>query len=507
MPLRDPVFNPPFNIVRASHVELGVSDLAKSRAFYVDCLGYIVSDEDKDALYLRGVEERNHHSVVLRKSTDIAALAIGFKVGSEEDLDKAAEWLAARKLPVSWPNVPFQGRTLRTVDPVGMPIDLYFKMDRVKSMLQKYAAYQGARIQRIDHINCFTPDVQASYDFYTELGFRLTETTETEGADPKLWAVWMQRRGSAHDLAFTNGRGPRLHHIGVWNANALDILHTCDVMATSGYLANMERGPGRHGIANAFFLYVRDPDGHRVELFTSDYLTVDPDHEPIRWTLDDPQRQTLWGHPAPKSWFEEGSPFRDVPVREPVLRSAAAWWRGNENPRPLHDRVRTRPHYGDLISPTASRDPLHRNIHHMLGIESSGEACRSLNILGASPDRQFRRGLALSLVALAALIGAGAYWWTRPAATAGRAAGAARSRDGRGRGEPQRADLSRRARHRVGLQHRDDPQPDHRHAADGELHRGPGGASGRHARGDRSAAAAGRARPRRSPGRRRTRRS
>ena len=93
MPLRDPVFNPPFNIVRASHVELGVADLAKSRAFYVDCLGYIVSDEDKDALYLRGVEERNHHSVVLRKSNDIAALAIGFKVGSEEDLDKAAEWL------------------------------------------------------------------------------------------------------------------------------------------------------------------------------------------------------------------------------------------------------------------------------------------------------------------------------------------------------------------------------------------------------------------------------
>jgi hypothetical protein len=86
----------------------------------------------------------------------------------------------------------------------------------------------------------------------------------------------------------------------VWNAHALDILNTCDVMATSGYLANMERGPGRHGIANAFFLYVRDPDGHRVELFTSDYLTVDTDHEPIRWTLDHPQRQTLWGHAAPK---------------------------------------------------------------------------------------------------------------------------------------------------------------------------------------------------------------
>ena len=50
-----------------------------------------------------------------------------------------------------------------------------------------------------------------------------------------------------------------------------------------------------------------------------DYLTVDPDLEPIRWSLRDPQRQTLWGHPAPKSWFEEGSLFAGVAVREPAL--------------------------------------------------------------------------------------------------------------------------------------------------------------------------------------------
>jgi catechol 2,3-dioxygenase len=81
----------------------------------------------------------------------------------------------------------------------------------------------------------------------------------------------------------------------------------------------MERGPGRHGISNAFFLYVRDPDGHRVELFTSDYLTVDPDHAPIRWSLTDPRRQTLWGHPAPESWFKEGSAFSGVASRQPAL--------------------------------------------------------------------------------------------------------------------------------------------------------------------------------------------
>ena len=319
MPIRPPVFDPPFNVVRASHVELDVRDLGRARAFYVDCLGLLVSAETADTLHLRAVEERNHHSIVLRHAATPAVRTIGFKVASEDDLDRAATWFRAQNLPTSFPEVPHQGRTLRTADPTGMPLDFYFKMESGERTLQRYVAYKGARIQRIDHINCFTPDVQQSFDFYTSLGFRLTEYTETDGHDSKLWAVWLHRKGNVHDLAFTNGRGPRLHHVGVWAASALDILHICDVMATSGYLANMERGPGRHGISNAFFLYIRDPDGHRVELFTSDYLTVDPDHEPLRWSLDDPQRQTLWGHPAPKSWFEEGSEFEAVPVREPAL--------------------------------------------------------------------------------------------------------------------------------------------------------------------------------------------
>ena len=319
MPVRKPIFDPPFNVVRASHVELMVRDLARTRAFYVDCLGYLVSAEDAGTLCLRAVEERNHHSIVLRKANEPSAGALGFKVASEEDLDRAAHWFGSKGLPAAFRDTAHQGRTLRASDPAGMPLEFYFKMDQAERMLQKYTAYQGARIQRIDHLNCFTPDVQASYDFYTGLGFRLTEYTETDGANPQLWAVWLHRKGNVHDLAFTNGRGPRLHHVGVWTASSLDILHICDVMATSGYLPNMERGPGRHGISNAFFLYIRDPDGHRVELFTSDYLTADPDLEPLRWSLDDPQRQTLWGHPAPKSWFEEGTEFADVAVREPAL--------------------------------------------------------------------------------------------------------------------------------------------------------------------------------------------
>ena len=318
MPIRPPNFHPPFNVVRVAYVHTHVTDLALAKAFWVDALGFVVTEEADDTLYLRGLEERNHHSVVLRKGPQPDVSAIGFKVFSEEDLDRASRFCAARGLSHQFVERPAQERTLLLRDPVGTPIELFFKMQSVPSMLRQYGAYRGAHIQRIDHVNCFSPDVQASYDFFTEIGFRTTEYAAVDGSD-QIWSVWLHRKGGVHDIAFTNGRGPRFHHVGMWVSSVTDIIHMCDVLATTGWLASMERGPGRHGLSNAFFLYLRDPDGHRVELFTSDYLTVDPDLEPTRWDLRDPQRQTLWGMPAPRSWFEEGALFPDQPVRESVL--------------------------------------------------------------------------------------------------------------------------------------------------------------------------------------------
>ncbi len=321
MPAPKHVFDPPFNIVRCSHVVLGVADLAKSRDFYADTLGLHVEDSATDAVYLRGVEERQHHSVVLLTSAAGECGAIGFKVASEDDLDKAAHYYKSKGLPAVFVERPYQGRTLRATDPFGLTLELYHKMEKREILLQKYAHYRGVQPQRLDHFNVFAPDVQGSLDFYSALGFRLTEYAEEDGPNGRIAAGWMHRKGNVHDLAFTNGRGPRLHHFAYWVPTALNIIHLCDLMATTGFLANMERGPGRHGISNAFFLYVRDPDGHRIELYTSDYQTMDPDHEPIRWSLRDPRRQTLWGTPAPKSWFEEGSAFSGSPQRDALFQA------------------------------------------------------------------------------------------------------------------------------------------------------------------------------------------
>jgi catechol 2,3-dioxygenase len=320
MPVPKPNLYPPFNIVRLSHVDYGVTDIGASRRFYVDLLGLQVTREDSSQVDLRALEERTHHCLRLTKAKKAGVRALGFRLYDLPDLERAHDWFKAQGLAAEWVKRSQQGRTLRAAAPDGVPLEFHVEMDRLKPIHQNYALYRGVRALRIDHCNLFSRDVDASVAFYNSIGFRVTEYTEDEQSK-RLWAAWMHRKGGVHDIAFTNGAGPRLHHTAFWVANPLHIIDLLDLMSTTGHLAAIERGPGRHGISNAFFLYIRDPDGHRIEIYSSDYLTVDPDLEPIKWDLKDPQRQTLWGAPAPRSWFEEGSPFDGVATGEASLKA------------------------------------------------------------------------------------------------------------------------------------------------------------------------------------------
>jgi catechol 2,3-dioxygenase len=320
MPIPAPNLYPDFNIIRLSHIELFVRDMAWSRAYYVDTLGLQVTYEDAGAIYLRAMEERGHHCVILRRGESGKVGVLGFKVWDEGELDKAEAWFKARDLPTEWIERPFIGRVLRTRDPWGVPLEFYAKMDRLPVITQEYRLYRGVKPLRIDHFNLFSSNVDEAVAFYGDMGFRVTEYTADEETD-RTWAAWMHRKGGVHDIAFTNGTGPRLHHMAFWVPTPLNIIDLLDLMSTTGYVGNIERGPGRHGISNAFFLYIRDQDGHRTEIYCSDYQTLDPDLEPIRWDLKDPQRQTLWGAPAPKSWFELGSEFEGATLTKSDLKA------------------------------------------------------------------------------------------------------------------------------------------------------------------------------------------
>ncbi len=270
---------------------------------------------------------------MLRKgphSSSGGATHIAFRVATPDDLERLALLAQRDGLPHRWVEgeEEGQGRALRLQDPSRLPLEFYHEMAAVPRMLQEYHRHKPVQIMRLDHFNCQVPDVtQATAWYQRALGFRCSEYTVKETATgEELWAAWLARKQTVHDLALMNGVGPRLHHVGFWLPDALAVLRACDVLAAAGYYQCIERGPGRHGLSNALFLYVRDPDGNRVELYANDYLTADPDATPIRWEVDDPRRATFWGAYAPPSWFDEAMRVDSIdgngvmPVRDPLLR-------------------------------------------------------------------------------------------------------------------------------------------------------------------------------------------
>ena len=314
--------NGAFDIVRAGHIEFLVTDLSSARKYYVDTLGFVVTGSDSTHLYLRGLEDRFHHCLVLTKSDSPGVGHLAFRVRREEDLTALGTLMEQTGLRTRWMEKGAeegQGRALRVQDPFGFPVEYYCEMESREWMLRSFQEYKGGSIMRLDHFNILLPDVGAANGWYCDrLGFGCSEITETEGPEPTTWAVWLRRKQNCHDIALTTGKGPRVHHAGFSVADRGSIMDCADVLAACGYHASMERGPGRHGVSNAFFLYLRDPDGNRLELFTGDYLNADPGWEPIRWKLEDPQRQTFWGAPAPASWFNEAMRVRSLESGEPV---------------------------------------------------------------------------------------------------------------------------------------------------------------------------------------------
>ncbi|WP_439680372.1 3,4-dihydroxyphenylacetate 2,3-dioxygenase [Embleya sp. MST-111070] len=304
---------PPPDIVRAAYAELVVTDPAASREFYVDLLGLVVTHEDEDAVYLRAFEEYLHHSLVLRRGASPALAALAYRVRSPGEVDAAERYYRALGVPVERRAAGATrgiGPAVRVLDPLGFPLEFFYAAEHVPRLHQSYDLHGAGAIARLDHFNIVVPDVARAERYYRDLGFRVTE--DIRGADDTLYASWLHRKDTVHDIALTGGDGPRLHHIAFSTHERGQVLHVCDLLGARRRSAHIERGPGRHGVSNAFYVYVRDPDLHRVEIYTTDYYTGDPDHPVLSWDVRDNQRRDWWGNPVVPSWYAEASTVLDL---------------------------------------------------------------------------------------------------------------------------------------------------------------------------------------------------
>jgi catechol 2,3-dioxygenase len=290
---------PPPDVLRAAYMELVVTDLAASRAFYVDVLDLVVTEEDDDTVYLRSFEEFIHHNLVLRKGPVAAVAAFSYRVRSPEDLDKAVAFYTELGCRVERRAEGFTtgvGDSVRVEDPLGFPLEFFHDVDHVERLTWRYDLITPGALVRLDHFNQVTPDVPRAVGYMEDLGFRVTEDIQDDAGT--VYAAWMRRKPTVHDTFATHEKH--------------NIIAICDKLGALRRSDAIERGPGRHGVSNAFYLYLRDPDGHRVEIYTQDYYTGDPDNPVVTWDVHDNQRRDWWGNPVVPSWYAEASPVLDL---------------------------------------------------------------------------------------------------------------------------------------------------------------------------------------------------
>jgi catechol 2,3-dioxygenase len=97
------------------------------------------------------------------------------------------------------------------------------------------------------------------------------------------------------------------------------VIRALDVAGNIGFADAVEHGPGRHGHGHSYYVYLRDPDGHRVELLLPAVQIIDIDDEPMRYNAVSGRNNNLWGLPPPRSWFEETTPLAGARVTRPAV--------------------------------------------------------------------------------------------------------------------------------------------------------------------------------------------
>src|SRR5699024_3219228 len=254
-----------------------------------------------------------HHNIVLRQGNAPAVAAFSYRVCSPEDVDKAEAFYKELGCRVERRGDGFVkgiGDAVRVEDPLGFPVEYFHEVEHVERLSWRYDLHPAGALLRLDHFNQVTPDVPRATRFQQDLGFKVTEDIQDEQGT--VYAAWMRRKPTVHDTAMTGGDGPRMHHIAFAGAERGNILSLCDTLGALRMSDCIERGPGRHGVSNAFYLYIRDPDGHRVEIYTQDYYTGDPDNPLVTWDVHDNQRRDWWGKPVVPSWYTDASTVLDL---------------------------------------------------------------------------------------------------------------------------------------------------------------------------------------------------
>ncbi|MCM3767783.1 VOC family protein [Neobacillus niacini] len=297
-------------IAKLGHVALVSTDLERSLWFFKEVIGLEETEVVDGTHYLRAYSDFEHHTLSVKAGDKAHVDHIAWRTKRPEDVEKFAQLLAEAGTEVTWVEAGVeagQGRAIRFQLPSEHRMELYYDMEKTlaepskRSVLknQVYKSWaKGVSPRRIDHVNILTSmKANVLSDFLMEkLGFKMREYVKAP--DESYLGAWLSVTPLVHDIAVSHDpfspTTHQIHHVAYWLDNAQDLLRAADILKENGLSF---KGPGKHGISQAMYIYVVDPgSGLRVELFTNGYLIFEPDWEPIEWTLDEMDIGfTYWG--------------------------------------------------------------------------------------------------------------------------------------------------------------------------------------------------------------------
>ncbi len=282
-------------VLRTGLVQLRVLDLDKSLDHYRKHIGLTEVGRTEDGrVMLKGNDEFDHHSVVLRLAETPGLDYIALKVDTEENLarleaeTKAFGFETEEIAPNS--DQPGFGRRVAVKLPTGHRVDLYSEVE----LAEKHPGIlnpklwveepKGMDASCFDHALLYGPNAKEATRWFVEvLEMSIVEVVKKEDGVENL-AVWLSASNRGHDLAILDYDKPgKLHHISFhledWNA----IGHAADIMGQ--YNISIDVGPTRHGVTRGQTIYFFDPSGNRNEVFCGGYFYY-PDM-PLRvWDIE-----------------------------------------------------------------------------------------------------------------------------------------------------------------------------------------------------------------------------
>jgi catechol 2,3-dioxygenase len=295
-----------------------------SLRFFVDVMGMEVEAEEGRSAYLRGWGDYQRWSLKLTESDTSGMGYLGLRASSPEALERRVAAVEAAGLGIGWREGDLgRGPSYRFHDPDGHVFELYYEVERYsppehlrpafKDLPQKYTG-RGCAVKRLDHVNLLSADVRANREFAVDaLGYRLHGRIELDDGNESF--AFLSVTIAAHELTYITdayGAHGRLHHLAFWVDTREECLRAADIWLDAG--VHIEAAPGKHAIAQGFFLYGYEPGGNRVEVTTGGRLVYAPDEPVVVWTEEERNRGQAWGIQTVSTFHTYGTP----PVEETV---------------------------------------------------------------------------------------------------------------------------------------------------------------------------------------------